>query len=107
MSSQATYNFVQIPLAGGCVWGGRVPGGVLPEAAGGGADRLHERRARPPPRGQPEPHPEAALPPPLQPALRRLQREAALVIYSILSTCISTCVMLSTYLLIIIYMLDV
>ena len=79
------------------MWGGRIPGGILPEAAGGGADRLHERRARPPPRGQPEPHPEAALPPPLQPALRRLQREAALVIYSILSTCISTCVMLSTY----------
>ena len=88
------YNFVQIPLAGGCVWGGRVPGGVLPEAAGGGADRLHERRARPPPRGQPEPHTEAALPPPLQPALRRLQREAAQLY-------------LLSYLLIIIYMLDV
>ena len=66
--------------------GGRVPGGVLPEAAGGGADRLHERRARPPPRGQPEPHTEAALPPPIQPALRRLQREAALVSYSVIST---------------------
>ena len=95
-------NIVQIPLAGGCVWGGRVPGGVLPEAAGGGADRLHEWRARPPPCGQPEPHTEAALPPPIQPALRRLQREAALFIYSFISTLHECC-----YLLIFIYMLDV
>ena len=71
--------------------GGRVPGGVLPEAAGGGADRLHERQARPPPCGQPEPHTEAALPPPLQPALRRLQREAALVIYFLIYLLLSTC----------------